>query len=144
MNKLILFTVTILAVASVQAQNKDVQNKPQEKAYIKKSGNFSSTTKSNSGVEIKKQSLLEELYLIEDERQRIENNESLSSSERSQKIQSNNTEFNKKREEFKNYISSKGILNATKQEQNYYLSILKSGGDKTEYSKNIELINNSK
>jgi len=58
-------------------------------------------------------------------------------------IQKNNTSYQVKKTEFKNYVSTKGILNVSKQEQNFYLSILKYE-DKEEYSKNIELIKSSK
>lgn len=144
MNKIILFTALIIASISVNAQKKEAIKKPTEKNYSKKAAKFSATTKDNSAVDVKKQTLLEELYLIEDERNRIENNNSLSSFDRDQKIQSNNTAFNNKRSEFKSYVFSKGILNVTKNEQSYYLSILKQDKQIEEYKKNIALINNSK
>tara|TARA_R110001592_G_scaffold35209_10_gene120062 strand:+ start:3296 stop:3754 length:459 start_codon:yes stop_codon:yes gene_type:complete len=152
MKKTLFLTAGILLLSfSLQAQEKSKQSslksiestKPdytkKQSAFRAAEDNFNPQLNKNS-----KESLLQELYFIEDERLRIEKNESLSSNERSQKIQSNNIEYNSKREEFKNYVSSKGILNVSKQEQNYYLSILKQDKEIEEYKKNIALIKNSK
>ena len=90
------------------------------------------------------QSILQEIFLIDDQRQNIEKNQSLSPSERSQQIQENNTIYLVKKDEFVNYITSKGLLNVPPKEQNYYLYILKNDKNDLEYSRNVELIKNAK
>lgn len=89
------------------------------------------------------QSLLQELYAIEDERNTIEKDNSLSSYERSSRIDENNSKYNLKKAEFIEYVNSKGVLNISKKEQSYFLSILKSDNNMSEYNKNIELIKQS-
>jgi hypothetical protein len=102
---------------------------------------------SNSSVEnistSRSQSLLQELYAIEDERNTIEKDNSLSSYERSNRIDENNSKYNLKKAEFIEYVNSKGVLNISKKEQSYFLSILKSDNNMSEYNKNIELIKQS-
>ncbi len=102
---------------------------------------------SSSSIEntskIKNQSLLQELYAIEDERNVIEKDNSLSSSERNNRIDENNSKYNFKKAEFIEYVNSKGVLNISKKEQSYFLSILKSDNNMSEYNKNIELIKQS-
>lgn len=100
-----------------------------------RSVNNASTNKNNS--------LLQELYSIEDERNIIEKDNSLSSSERSNKIEENNSKYNLKKAEFIEYINSKGVLNITKNEQSYYLSLLKSDKNESEYNRVIQLIKQS-
>ncbi|HRP60332.1 MAG TPA: hypothetical protein PK833_08620, partial [Vicingus sp.] len=87
--------------------------------------------------------LLQELYSIEDERNSIEKNNSLSSSERNDRINKINSSYNIKKAEFMNYVNSKGFSTVSKQEQSYFLSILKSDNNMTEYNKYIELIKQS-
>jgi hypothetical protein len=103
-----------------------------------------STKSVDNTVSAKNNSLLQELYSIEDDRNTIENDNSFSSSERNKRINEINSTYNLKKTEFVNYVNSKGILNVSKQEQSYFLSILKSENNVTEYNKNIELINQSK
>jgi hypothetical protein len=91
----------------------------------------------------KKQSIIQELYAIEDERNNIEKDNSLSVSERSSRIDENNSKYQLKKIEFLDFVNTKGILNVSKQEQSYFLSILKSENNTIEYNKNIELIKQS-
>lgn len=117
-----------------------------------------STSKSNSGAttnsrspqfstssvaSTQNQSLLQELYAIEDQRNSIEKDHSISSTERGNLIIENNSAYSSKKTEFVIYINSKGILNVSKQEQSYFLSILKTDNNLSEYNKNIELIKHS-
>lgn len=150
MNKLLLVvSVVVFTTMTVNAQKQvgvTAQPTTEENSKVllkKRTPQFSTSTSAKSDSQNKKQSLLQELYSIEDERHRIEKNESLSQSERGSEIQKNNASYQSKKTEFKNYVSAKGILNVTKQEQNFYLSILKYE-DKEGYSKNIELIKSSK
>lgn len=150
MKKIFVLTAGILLISfSVKAQEKTKQssltnNEAVKPDYSKKQNVFkSSESTSNSSLNKEaNQSLLQELYLIEDERNRIEKNDQLSSNERSNQIDANNQLFISKKEEFKAYILAKGFTNVSKKEQNYYLSILKSEGNKEEYNKNINLIKN--
>lgn len=103
---------------------------------------LSSSSVENTSM-IKNQSLLQELYSIEDERNIIEKDNSLSSSERGNKIEENNSKYNLKKAEFIKYINSKGVLNSTKNEQSYYLSLLKSDKNESEYNRVIQLIKQS-
>ena len=103
---------------------------------------LSSSSVENTSM-IKNQSLLQELYSIEDERNIIEKDNSLSSSERSNKIEENNSKYNLKKAEFTEYVNSKGVLNSTKNEQSYYLSLLKSDKNESEYNRVIQLIKQS-
>lgn len=103
---------------------------------------LSSNSIENTSVSIN-QSLLQQLYVIEDERNVIEKDHSLSSSERNNRIDENNSKYNLKKAEFIDYVNSKGVLNISKKEQSYFLSILKSDNNMSEYNKNIELIKQS-
>lgn len=103
---------------------------------------LSSISVENTSV-INNQSILQELYTIEDERNIIEKDNSLSSSERRNRIYENNSKYKIKKAEFIEYVNSKGVLNISKKEQSYFLSILKSDNNISEYNKNIELINQS-
>lgn len=103
---------------------------------------FSSKSVDNT-VANKNNSLLQELYSIEDERNSIEKNNSLSSSERNDRINEINSSYNIKKAEFMNYVNSKGFSTVSKQEQSYFLSILKSDNKMSEYNKYVELIKQS-
>lgn len=103
---------------------------------------FSTNSVENTS-NIKNQSLLQELYSIEDERNIIEKDNSLSSSERNNRIDENNSKYNFKKAEFIEYVNSKGVLNVTRNEQNYYLSLLKSDKNESEYNRVIQLIKQS-
>lgn len=103
---------------------------------------FSTNSVENTS-NIKNQSLLQELYSIEDERNIIEKDNSLSSSERNNRIDENNSKYNLKKAEFIEYVNSKGVLNVTRNEQNYYLSLLKSDKNESEYNRVIQLIKQS-
>ncbi|MGE0562082.1 MAG: hypothetical protein AB7O47_09715 [Flavobacteriales bacterium] len=103
-----------------------------------------STSSVENALTNKNQSLLQELYSLEDERNIIDKDNSLSSSERRNRIDKNNSKYNLKKAEFIEYVNSKGILNVSKQEQSYFLSILKSSNNMSEYNKNMELIKQSK
>jgi hypothetical protein len=154
MNKIILLLPALfLSIMSVNAQVKgqtqsiektqSVETGHQEK-IIMMQPQFKTTSTPKANVKASNQVLLQELYLIEDERHRAEKNQSLSQSQRSLKIQENNTAYANKKQEFMSYVDSKGILNVTKQEQNYYLYLLKYDKKQEEYIKNINLIKNSK
>lgn len=102
-----------------------------------------STKSVDNSVSNKNNSLLQELYSIEDQRNSIEKNNSLSTSERNNRINEINSSYNIKKAEFMNYVNSKGFSTVSKQEQSYFLSILKSDNNMTEYNKYIELIKQS-
>lgn len=104
--------------------------------------NVSSNTKNH--IKEEDQSLLQELYSLEDQRQSLEKNQSISSSERASKIQELNSNYFATKQKFYNFVSSKGILNISKQEQSYYLSLLKEDGREQDYQEGINLISNSK
>lgn len=103
-----------------------------------------STTSLERQPETIGQSILQEIFLIDDQRQNIEKNLSLLPSDRSRQIQENNTNYLVKKVEFVNYITSNGILNVPPKEQNYYLYILKNDKNDQEYIRNVELIKNTK
>lgn len=90
------------------------------------------------------QSILQEIYSIEDQRNAVEKNTSLSVQDRAQQINTINQNYLLKKADFEQYVVSKGVLNISTQEQNYYLSILKNDSRDQEYQDNINLINNSK
>ena len=150
MKKIFFLTAGILLFSfSLQAQEKSKQSslKSTENAkpdYTKKQSALKSVedNSNNKSNKVVQESLLQQLYFIEDERNRIEKNNQLSTIERSALVDANNQVYISKKEEFKSYVSSKGFLNVSKKEQNYYLSILKSEGNNDEYSKNINLIKN--
>lgn len=150
MKKIFVLTTGILLISlSVEAQEKTKQssftkNETDKPDYTKKQNVFKSseiTTNSSLSKE-SNQSLLQELYLIQDERNRIEKNSQLLPNERSNQIEANNQLFISKKEEFKAYVLAKGFYNLSKKEQNYYLSILKNEGNKEEYNKYINSIKN--
>ena len=95
-------------------------------------------------VRANNETILQELYSIGDERHRIENNQGLSTSERSSQIVNNKNIYNAKRSEFKNFIKTEGVLNVSLNEQRFYLSILKDDKQEAEYKRVVELIKKSK
>jgi hypothetical protein len=97
----------------------------------------------NNSIEKRDDFLLQELYRIQDERYRIESNSDLTPSQRDEQIKTNIDVYNKKKDEFMNYVSSKGVLTITSKEQGYYLSVLKYE-DVDEYKRVLSLIKTSK
>lgn len=120
--------------------------KPEESKSpaIKIGSNANVSSNSNNNIKSEDQSLLQELYSLEDQRQSLEKNQSISSSERASKIQELNSNYFVTKQKFYNYVSSKGILNISNQEQSYYLSLLKGDGREQDYQEGINLISNSK
>lgn len=90
------------------------------------------------------ETILQEMYSIEDERFRIENNESLSVSERASQIAKNKNRYNSKKTDFIDHVLSVGVLNVSQKEQKYYLSLLKNDNKIEECKRVIELIKTSK
>ena len=150
MNKLILLTAAFIGLTLIaSAQDKKLvekksTNKTVESKQRTMTPQFKTSSTPKSNVSSGNQTLLQELYLIEDDRQRIEKDQSLTQSERSQKTQENNKTYTTKKQEFMTDVASKGILNVSKQEQNYYLYLLKYDKKVEEYTENINLIKNSK
>ena len=159
--KVILITIAILFtgyIATAQVDTKTIKTEELAKpnsSYVKERPSndylnriypkaFSVGHNSVKEVKVEKISLLQQLYLIEDERIRIEKDQSLLLEERGEQITSNNKEYYAKAEDYKKYITSKGILNVPSQEQNYYLYLLKMDKNTDECLRIITLINNSK
>lgn len=138
-----LFMLSISSYAQTKAESVEKESSVESinKMVVPQ---FKTTSTPVANVNATNQVLLQELYLIEDERQRIEKDQSLTQSERSQKTQVNNAAYINKKQEFMTYVASKGILNVSKQEQNYYLYLLKYDKKLEEYTENINLIKNSK
>ena len=149
----ILFTGTMLFAQSekkevsktlktpTSAVKKVDDNKYKVKADQNKFSGVAGTKEVNK---VETQSILQELYLIMDVRTRAERNESLSSSERSSIIAKNANEYNLKKIEFKNYVSTEGVLNVSSKEQGYYISLLKNDNEVEECKRVIALIKSSK
>lgn len=91
----------------------------------------------------KPQTLLEEIFLIEDEKTRLENDKNISPAERSTLINDVNINYISKKQAFVSYVEQTGILHIPPKEQSYYLSLLKQDGKKEAYKKNIDLIKSS-
>lgn len=161
MNKLLIIVSTFLLIGiSVNAQS-DLTSKGGVKPSVlpmqiiktdtakqaDKTGNpsqFSTTSSAANNYDTKNQTIIQELYSLEDQRQSLEKNQSISSSERASKIQELNSNYFVTKQKFYNYVSSKGILNISNQEQSYYLSLLKGDGREQDYQEGINLISNSK
>lgn len=161
MNKLLIIVSTFLLIGiSVNAQS-DLTSKGGVKPSVlpmqiiktdtakqtDKTGNpsqFSTTSSVANNYDTKNQTIIQELYSLEDQRQSLEKNQSISSSERASKIQELNSNYFVTKQKFYNYVSSKGILNISNQEQSYYLSLLKGDGREQDYQEGINLISNSK
>jgi len=149
----ILFTGSILfaqsekkeALKTAKTPNSTVKKVDDNKYKVKASQNrFSSIAETNEANRVETQSLLQEIYLILDERTRTERNESLSSSDRLIRIEKNSNEYNLKKNEFKNYVVKEGILNVSSKEQRYYISLLKNDNEVEECKRVIALIKTSK
>ena len=135
-------SINVNAQKQVNLTSKKTNEETSNKGSSVRSPQFT-TTSVNNQSEIVKQSLLQELYSIEDQRNIIEKNNALSSSDRNLLIQENNKKYTEKRIEFINFIESKGIVNVTKQEQSFYLNCLKQDNRIDDYNKGINLIKNS-
>jgi hypothetical protein len=149
----ILFAVTMLSAQSVKKEKMQVAKTKTEAAkpvddskYRAKVSQtrFNGTVKNVDNTVVEDISLLQQLYLISDERVRVENDKSLSTSERAIRITKNANEYNLKKNEFKKYVSSKGVLNIPAKEQSFYISLLKNDNEEEECKRVIELIKTSK
>jgi len=130
---------------NLKANNDAVETVDDSKYKAKLNGSvFNSKETTTQSIESNEASLLQELFLIEDERVRLEKDVSLSSTERTSMIAKNSSEYNLKKGEFKNYVSSKGVLNISSKEQRYYISLLKNDNEVAECKRVIELIKTSK
>jgi hypothetical protein len=105
---------------------------------------FTETSTPISNSDIENKTILQELNTLDDQRFSIESDQSLSDSERALKIQGLNANYFEVKQRFYDYVSNKGILNVSKSEQSFYLSMLKADGKTQEYQDGINLIKNSK
>ncbi len=122
----------IFSYTSIKAQN---TTKP-----VLRQPTFTTSEVSN----VKQISLLQEIYEIEDERNRIEKNQSLSSTERSSLLNEVNSSYKIKKQEFLNYVNSTGFSNIPEKEQLFYISLLKEDGKMEDYKKYIDLLKSSR
>lgn len=157
MNRLFLLVSAIFLIgSSVNAQirqakplNSEVKTttpSPAENQPVSRdmAPRFTETTVPISSSETENQTILQELNFLEDQRNLVENDKTISSSERTMRIQEINSNYMLKKQNFYDYVSSVGILNITKQEQSFYLSMLKADGRNEEYQEGINSIKNSK
>jgi hypothetical protein len=156
----VVVTMILFSSAFVSAQNRtatnsetklDQQSSPvnveKTNAHPAKTGKFSSSSTPSKvdPVAVEEQfPILYQLNSVQDQRNRIENNTSISSSERTRQIETNTIRYQSKKAEFMKYISATGILNVSEIEQSFYLSCLKNDNKIDEYKIGIELINNNK
>jgi hypothetical protein len=160
MRVLLIIVACLFAGFTAKAQEKELKKtiekknivKPSENKKIetknvsrfKKTSQVSSSSIVNQFRRANNETLLQEMYSIQDERHRIENNENLSASERSIQIEKNKNSYNLKKVEFGNYVSSNGVVNIPSKEQKHYLSLLKDDNKEEEYARVVELIKKSK
>lgn len=130
--KLLGTACILFSFTSIKAQN---TTKP-----VLRQPTFTTSEVSN----VKQISLLQEIYEISDERNRIEKNQSLSTTERSSMLNQVNTSYQLKKQEFINYVSSTGFSNLPEKEQLFYISLLKEDGKMEDYKKYIDLLKSSK
>lgn len=130
-----------------QKSNSVIRSAEKTQAHPARGAKFSTASKPSKNVSTLVKvddSILQELNSIQDERNRIEKNTTLSSGERTRQIQENNIRYQSKKTEFIEYISNSGVLNVSKTEQSYYLSFLKNDNNIEKYLTTKELIKTAK
>ena len=100
---------------------------------------FKVSTKSNIDIPL---SLMEELFVLDENRSKIESGTTLSPNQRKVLLEEASSLYLDKRIEFVAYVNVEGILNISKEEQNCYLSILKEDDKIDLYKENVKLIKN--
>ncbi len=148
-----LFTGTMLSAQTINKGNSkvsktnenNVKTVDDSKYKAKLNGVvFHSKESAVNSNEENKVGLLQEIYLIEDERVRVERDNSLSTSEKTNILAKNSNDYQAKKLEFKSYIVSRGVLNVSSKEQRYYISLLKNDNETEEIKRVVELIKTSK
>lgn len=152
MKKLLLVICVFLTIKSwsqnYSQQDFSKSNKPTPTAAVRNSKpekkyNTPATRINTSNINEKSSaglSFLDEFARINDERLSIEKDNSLSNTEKQNKIQKNNLSYLKHKEVFNKHIESIGFNNASRDEQKQFVALLKEDNNMTEYKKYVELI----